>query len=86
MNTAGVEQPTYHIPREKSSDSQDLMPSRYGIGVQLFSMAAFTLAFAGWLNETWLFWFENPIWLNRYTEYGIILGFGLWRIIAEKNA
>ncbi len=30
-------------------------------------------------------WFENPIWLNRYTEYAIILGFGLWRIIAEKN-
>lgn len=29
------------------------MPGRYGIGVQLFSIAAFTLAFAGWLNETW---------------------------------
>jgi len=62
------------------------MPSRYSIGIQLLSMAAFTLAFVGWLNETWLFWFENPIWLNRYTEYGIILGFGIWRIIAEKNA
>lgn len=62
------------------------MPSRYGIGIQLFSMVAFTLAFVGWLNETWLFWFENPIWLNRYTEYGIILGFGLWRIIAEQNS
>jgi glutamate synthase (NADPH/NADH) small chain len=49
-------------------------------------MAAFTLAFVGWLNESWLFWFDNPIWLNRYTEYAIILGFGLWRIVAEKNA
>jgi glutamate synthase (NADPH/NADH) small chain len=48
-------------------------------------MAAFTLAFGGWLNETWLFWFENPIWLNRYTEYAIILGFGVWRIVAEQN-
>ncbi len=61
------------------------MPVRYRLWVQLLSMAAFTLAFVGWLNETWLFWFENPIWLNRYTEYGIILGFGLWRIFAEKN-
>jgi glutamate synthase (NADPH/NADH) small chain len=61
------------------------MPGRYSIAVQLLSMAAFTLAFAGWLNETWLFWFENPVWLNRYTEYGIILGFGIWRILAEQN-
>jgi len=61
------------------------MPGRYSVAVQLLSMAAFTLAFAGWLNETWLFWFENPIWLNRYTEYGIILGFGIWRILAEQN-
>jgi glutamate synthase (NADPH/NADH) small chain len=49
-------------------------------------MAAFTLAFVGWLNETWLFLFDNPIWLNRYTEYAIILGFGLWRILAEENS
>jgi glutamate synthase (NADPH/NADH) small chain len=48
-------------------------------------MAAFTLAFVGWLNETWLLLFDNPIWLNRYTEYAIILGFGLWRIRAEEN-
>ena len=86
MSTVKVEPPSFHIPRQGSSNSQDLMPSRYGIGIQLLSMVAFTLAFVGWLNETWLFWFENPIWLNRYTEYGIILGFGLWRIYAEKNS
>ena len=86
MSTIRVEPPICHAPREESSATQDLMPSRYGIGIQLLSMAAFTLAFVGWLNETWLFWFENPIWLNRYTEYGIILGFGIWRIIAEKNS
>ncbi len=74
-----------HQPRLMSGTQQELMPGRYSIPVQLFSMAAFSLAFLGWLNETWLFWFDNPIWLNRYTEYGIILGFGLWRIIAEKN-
>ena len=61
------------------------MPRRYSVTVQLLSMAAFSLAFFGWLNEAWLFWFENPIWLNRYTEYAIILGFGIWRILAEQN-
>lgn len=75
-----------HNPRAYNSTQQDLMPARYSLPVQIFSMLAFTLAFVGWLNETWLMWFENPIWLNRYTEYGIILGFGIWRIIAEKNS
>ncbi len=86
MTTVNVEPPICHAPREASSSTQDVMPSHYGIGIQLLSMAAFTLAFVGWLNETWLFWFDNPIWLNRYTEYGIILGFGIWRVIAEKNS
>ena len=86
MNTINVEPPICHAPRGVDASTQDVMPSRYGIGIQLLSMAAFTLAFVGWLNETWLFWFENPIWLNRYTEYGIILGFGIWRIISEKNS
>ncbi len=48
-------------------------------------MAAFSLAFLGWLNESWLFLWDSPIWLNRYTEYAIILAFGLWRIGAERN-
>jgi glutamate synthase (NADPH/NADH) small chain len=82
----GNDYPVYHTPRSTSANTQDLMPVRYRIGIQLLSMAAFTLAFVGWLNETWLMWFENPIWLNRYTEYGIILGFGIWRIVAEKNS
>jgi hypothetical protein len=64
-----------HQPRALSGSKQDSMPARYGLGVQVLSMAAFTLAFFGWLNEAWLYWFENPIWLNRYTEYAIILAF-----------
>ncbi len=86
MNDKIIDQAFYHSTRDANSTHQDLMPARYSLTVQIFSIAAFTLAFVGWLNETWLFWFENPIWLNRYTEYGIILGFGIWRIIAEKNA
>lgn len=74
-----------HRPRMQTAGHQDSMPARYSLWVRLLSMAAFTLAFVGWLNETWLFWFDNPIWLNRYTEYAIILGFGIWRIFAERN-
>ncbi len=84
MTTQG-EQVIRHWPRAAEASRQDLMPGRYGLSVQLLSMAAFTLAFFGWLNESWLFWFDNPIWLNRYTEYAIIFLFGLWRIRAERN-
>jgi glutamate synthase (NADPH/NADH) small chain len=71
--------------RGKNSCSQDTLPGRYPWWVMALSMAAFTLAFIGWLNESWLYLFESPIWLNRYTEYAVILAFGLWRIRAEKN-
>lgn len=75
----------HHLPRQSAAAQQGSLPRRYGPWVQWLSMAAFTLAFVGWLNETWLFWFDNPIWLNRYTEYAIILGFGIWRIRSEEN-
>jgi glutamate synthase (NADPH/NADH) small chain len=74
-----------HQPRAAGPATQGSLPRRYPVWVQALSMAAFTLAFVGWLNETWLFWFDNPIWLNRYTEYAIILAFGVWRIAAEEN-
>ncbi len=77
--------PIAHVPRASAGNEQDLLPRKYHPGIQVLSMAAFTLAFVGWLNETWLFLFDNPIWLNRYTEYAIILIFGLWRIVAERN-
>ncbi|MEN8175404.1 MAG: hypothetical protein ABFS23_06555 [Pseudomonadota bacterium] len=44
-----------HNPWVLGGTRQDLMPGRYSLAVQLLSMAAFTLAFVGWLNETWLF-------------------------------
>ena len=67
------------------ASKQRSLAGKYSIWVQAFSLLAFTLAFLGWLNETYLFLWDNPIWLNRYTEYAIILGFGLWRIKAENN-
>ena len=78
-------QPIHYLPRAGAADSQESLPTRYPLWVQGLSMVAFTVAFLGWLNESWLFLFENPIWLNRYTEYAIIAAFGVWRIIAEKN-
>jgi glutamate synthase (NADPH/NADH) small chain len=74
-----------HDPRQAPASQQGLLPARYPLAIQILAFVAFTLAFAGWLNESWLFLFDNPIWLNRYTEYAIILGFGVWRIHAEQN-
>ncbi|MCU7933543.1 MAG: FAD-dependent oxidoreductase [Candidatus Thiodiazotropha sp. (ex Dulcina madagascariensis)] len=74
-----------YTARPNRAIRQDILPGRYRVWVMALSMAAFTLAFLGWLNESWLYLFENPIWLNRYTEYAIILAFGLWRILAEQN-
>ncbi|MCU7869858.1 MAG: FAD-dependent oxidoreductase [Candidatus Thiodiazotropha sp. (ex Lucinoma borealis)] len=75
---------TYNA-RPSGATLQDTLPGRYRWWVMAIAMAAFTLAFLGWLNESWLYLYESPIWLNRFTEYAIILVFGLWRIRAEKN-
>lgn len=72
-------------PRPAAAGQQDTLAARYPVWVRWLVMAAFTLAFVGWLNEAWLFLWKSPIWLNRYTEYAIILGFGVWRIAAERN-
>ena len=73
------------VTRWSRPSVQRSLGARYPLWVQLLSLGAFAWAFFGWLNESWLFKFDTPIWLNRYTEYGIILAFGLWRIWAEKN-
>jgi polyferredoxin len=72
-------------PRDAAAGRQDTLASRYPPWIRVLVMAAFTLTFLGWLNESWLFLWESPVWLNRYTEYAIILAFGLWRIRAERN-
>jgi glutamate synthase (NADPH/NADH) small chain len=72
-------------PRPADANRQDTLAARYPPWVRMLVMAAFALAFLGWLNESWLFLWDSPIWLNRYTEYAIILCFGLWRIFAERN-
>lgn len=86
MNTAATKPLLLRQARPSAATRQDTLASRYAGWVRVLVMAAFSLAFLGWLNESWLFWWESPIWLNRYTEYAIILAFGLWRIRAERNA
>ncbi|MDH5639092.1 MAG: hypothetical protein OEZ04_11440, partial [Nitrospinota bacterium] len=71
--------------RTMPASRQRSLAGRYSVSVQAVALAAFAWAFFGWLNESYLYWFENPIWLNRYTEYVIILAFGVWRISAEEN-
>ncbi|MBF0295234.1 MAG: 4Fe-4S binding protein [Magnetococcales bacterium] len=64
---------------------QRSLAGRYAWQVKALCWVAFAWAFLGWLNDAWLFQFGTPLWLNRYTEQAIILAFGVWRILAEKN-
>jgi glutamate synthase (NADPH) small chain len=82
--TSGIKKPRPPVKRSRPSVQRSL-GARYPLWVQGLSLLAFAWAFLGWLNESWLFKFGSPIWLNRFTEYAIILVFGLWRIRAEKN-
>ncbi len=76
---------TVYKAKTMPASRQRSLAGKYSVAIQVLSLAMFSWAFLGWFNESWLFWWNNPIWLNRYTEYLIILGFGSWRIYAEKN-
>ncbi len=76
--------------REVSGSRQDTMPSRYSFGVRALSMLAFSYVVFAFVNERFLHWFEGadgeaPLWLSHWTEYVVILAFGVWRILAEQN-
>ena len=68
-----------------SANRQSSVAGHYSWRVRFISLLAFGLAFFGWLNERRLHWFDNPIWLNHFTEYLIVVVFGIWRIAAERN-
>lgn len=75
-----------HGPRPQPAGRQASLPGRYPVWVRWLAIAALGWAALGWLNEVWWHRFDTPLWLNRYTEYLIILAFGLWRLRAERNA
>jgi len=53
--------------RPTSAGQQDTLSAHYPAGVRWLAMGAFSLAFLGWLNESWLLLWDSPILLNRYT-------------------
>ncbi|MEO5351923.1 MAG: 4Fe-4S binding protein [Magnetococcus sp. XQGC-1] len=73
------------VSRGMAAGRQRSLAGRYPLWVKGLSLLAFLWAFLGWLNETWFFRFDSPLWLNRYSESLIILLFGLWRVGTEKN-
>lgn len=81
MNDACHNDQTRLIPANRQSS----IPGRYSCRVRAIALLAFGMAFFGWLNERVLHLFHNPLWLNHYTEYLVVIGFGIWRIIAERN-
>ncbi len=77
-------------PRAVGAFQQDSLPSRYSAGVRLLSMLAFSYVAFAYVNERFLHWFaradgEAPWWLSHWTEYAVILAFGVWRTLAERN-
>jgi len=54
-------------------------------------MLAFGYVAFAFVNGRFLHWFEGangdaPLWLSRWTEYAVILVFGVWRVLAERNS
>jgi ferredoxin len=77
-------------PRPAGGGAQDSMPSRYSAGIRALSMLAFAYVVFAFVNARMLHWFEGsdgepPVWLSHWTEYGVILGFGIWRTLSERN-
>ena len=77
-------------PRDAGLSYQDSMPSRYSTGARVLSMLAFGYVAFAFVNERFLHWFARadgaaPLWLSHWTEYAVILVFGVWRTLAEKN-
>ncbi|MEG3618729.1 FAD-dependent oxidoreductase [Magnetovibrio sp. PR-2] len=66
------------------------MPSHYPLGARVLSMLAFSYVAFAFVNERFLHWFMNsdgtaPLWMSHWTEYAVILAFGIWRTWAERN-
>lgn len=59
--------------------------SKYSFKIKIICFAAYALATLAWLNEVLFHQFEGSILLSRYTEYFLIVGFGIWRAWIEKN-
>jgi hypothetical protein len=65
-------------PKNLPSSKQRALAGECAPSVPLLSLIAFTWAFLGWLNETYLLWWDNPIWLNfaREAPDPFVIGLG----------
>jgi hypothetical protein len=54
MATTTHRLPRIREPRSAHASSQDTLSARYPTRARALTMAALTLAFLGWLNESWL--------------------------------
>jgi glutamate synthase (NADPH) small chain len=76
--------------RKKTATTQNSLPANYPAWVKILSFIAFSYAIVAFLNEALFHWQQGkdgsfPFWLSHWTEYVIIVVFGVWRTIAEKN-
>jgi len=77
-------------PRDVGASQQDSLPSHYSAGARALSMLAFGYVAFAFVNGRYLHWFqgtdgEPPLGLSHWTEYTVILVFGVWRVMAERN-
>jgi polyferredoxin len=61
------------------------LPQRRRLGVQLVSYAGLLYAAFGFYNQNYLHWIESP-WFSTYSDRIAILGFGVVRVAAERDA
>ncbi len=90
MTTVAEHALSPRAPRPVAASYQDSLPSHYSTGARVLSMLAFTYVAFAFVNGRVLHWFEGadgeaPLWLSQWTEYAVILLFGIWRTLSEQN-
>ena len=77
-------------PPDMPAFAQDTLPGRYSPAVRVLCAAVLVYAVFAYVNARVLHWFEAPdgtppLWLSHWTEYVIIVLFGIWRTAVERN-
>ena len=90
MPLAPLAQSLPRVPWNSSASRQGNMPSHYALWVRVLSMLAFIYVVLAFVNGRFLHLFvgangEPPLWLGHWTEYLVIVIFGVWRTLAEQN-
>ncbi|MBF0480396.1 MAG: 4Fe-4S binding protein [Desulfovibrionaceae bacterium] len=78
-------------PGQAPAGRQDCLPGRYAPWVRILAMAAFIYVVAAYLNARVFHLLADadgqpPVWFSQASEYLVIAVFGVWRVIAERDA